>query len=100
MTGGYRRGPPFVPLPLPGEPEARDVGVVRPWSAGPLGPGLRSASFAVQADEGGLEVADQGAEVLLRRAAQEADEGLDALFFVVAEDRGDLALDGLLEGEE
>jgi hypothetical protein len=59
-----------------------------------------AAALAVQAGEGGLEIADQGAEVLLGRAPQKPDEGVDALLLVVAEDLGDVALDRVLEGEE
>ena len=63
-------------------------------------PAVLAAAFPVEADERELERFEQGVEVLLRGAAQQPDEGVDALLFVVAEDLGDLTLDRLLEGEE
>jgi hypothetical protein len=57
-------------------------------------------ALLLEASQCPLERVDQAGEVLVGCTAQEADEGVDAFFFVVAEDLGDVALDGVLEGEE
>ena len=80
MTDGSQLAPSIVPAPF-----------LAPFVA---------AAFPVKTTEGELQRFEEDVEVVFGGATQEPDQGVDTFLLVVTKDRGDLALDRLLEREE